>query len=37
MSIPILEGEASSGAAYERILEVDVERGDETGYGPLFV
>lgn len=37
MPMPVSEGEASPGVAYERTLEADVERGDGTGYGPLFV
>ncbi|KAH6612045.1 hypothetical protein C7974DRAFT_90426 [Boeremia exigua] len=36
MPIPASESEASAGVPYERALEVDVQRGEGTGYGPLF-
>jgi hypothetical protein len=34
---PVLKGETQSGIAYEWTVEVDVERGDGTGYGSLFL
>lgn len=34
---PVLEGTAANGLPYERPLEADVQGGDGTGYGPLFV
>lgn len=37
MPIPISEGETQNGVAYERTLEADVERGEGTGYEPLFL
>lgn len=37
MPMPVQGGATSSGVAYEQPLEADVERGDGTGYGSLFV
>lgn len=37
MEMPTLGGEMQSGVGYERTLGADVERGDGTGYGPLFL
>ncbi|KAJ4989959.1 amidohydrolase family protein [Stagonosporopsis vannaccii] len=37
MERPVLEGEADSGVVYERTLEADVQRGEGTGYGELYL
>jgi cytosine/adenosine deaminase-related metal-dependent hydrolase len=35
--LPVSEGVASNGVPFESPLEADIERGQGTGYGPLFV
>jgi hypothetical protein len=37
MPLVATEGEADNGVLYEAPLQADVERGEGTGYGPLFV
>jgi len=37
MPLPVTEGEANNGVAYEKPMMADIGRGDGTGYGPLFV
>ncbi|KAI4630384.1 hypothetical protein J4E80_001319 [Alternaria sp. BMP 0032] len=37
MPLPVTEGEADNGVAFEKPMMADIERGDGTGYGPLFV
>lgn len=37
MPLPVTEGAASNGVLYEKPMEADIERGGQTGYGPLFV
>lgn len=34
---PVLEGEMENGVVYERTMEVDVQRGEGTGYGELYL
>lgn len=37
MPLPVSEGEAANGVEFEEPMQADVERGEVTGYGPLFV
>lgn len=37
MPLPVSEGEAQNGVEFEEPMEAHVERGEGTGYGPLFV
>ncbi|KAI5377657.1 hypothetical protein CUC08_Gglean010788 [Alternaria sp. MG1] len=37
MPLPITEGEAENGVPFEKPMMADVERGEGTGYGPLYV
>ncbi|EUC46269.1 hypothetical protein COCMIDRAFT_93391 [Bipolaris oryzae ATCC 44560] len=37
MPMPVSEGEAANGVGFEEPMEADVQRGEGTGYGPLFV
>lgn len=37
MPLPVTEGEAANGVMFEAPLQADIEKGEETGYGELFI
>jgi hypothetical protein len=37
MPLPVTEGKAENGVQYEKPMLADIERGDGTGYGPLYI